>query len=146
MPGATGGRSGAGTGQGLIAALGLYSGDSRVFSQSSGTRDSPADASRAGERLCSGLVLSKAAPTPGAGRATAVQLPHLCMGLWPLPCRTRTLPWASSSSVLQIITSFVLLLSLLLQSPLQLWLGAQRGLTLHQPSSASRCCCLQLAA
>lgn len=60
----------------------------------------------------------------------------LHLGLWSLPCRTRTLPWASSSSVLlQIITSFVLLLSLLLQSPLQPWMGAQRGLS-HSLSPA----------
>lgn len=80
------GRGEAGTGQGLMTALSLHSGDSRVFNQSSGTRDSPAAASRPRERLCSGLVPSKAAPTPGAGRVAAVQLTHLCIwGCGPCP-------------------------------------------------------------
>lgn len=60
-----------------MAALGLCSGDSRVFNQSSGTRDSPANASRPRERLCSGPVPPKAAPSPGAGRKASTQLLHL---------------------------------------------------------------------
>lgn len=98
-----------------MGALGLRSGDSRVFSQSSGTRDSPADASRPRGRLCPGLAPPKAAR---GRRGGSVQLPHLLHG----PARhTRTLPSAIGLGQLcppEIITSFLLLLLLLLlQSP-----------------------------
>lgn len=106
---------GAGQGWGTLGALGLRSGDSRVFSQSSGTRDSPADASRPRGRLCPGLAPPKAAR---GRRGGSVQLPHLLHG----PARhTRTLPSAIGLEQLcppEIITSFLLLLLLLLlQSP-----------------------------
>lgn len=99
-----------------MAALGLRSGDSRVFSQSSGTRDSPADASRPRGRLCPGLAPPKAAR---GRRGGSVQLPHLPHGP---ACHTRTLPSAIGLGQLcppEIITSFLLLLLLvlLLQSP-----------------------------
>lgn len=99
-----------------VAALGLRSGDSRVFSQSSGTRDSPADASRPRGGLCPGLAPPKAARGRQGG---SVQLPHLPHGP---ACHTRTLPSAIGLGQLcppEIITSFLLLLLLLLllQSP-----------------------------
>lgn len=111
-----------------VAALGLRSGDSRVFSQSSGTRDSPADASRCPGRLCPGLAPPKAARGRQGGSA---QFPHLSHGP---TCHTRTLPSAIGLGQLcppEIITSFLLLLLLLLlQSP------SQRHLPRSQPSSA----------
>lgn len=65
------------------AALGLCSGDSRVFHGSSGTRDSPADAPRPSPR-----------PPHHRGRQNRVRAASAPprTGPRPLPCHTRTLP------------------------------------------------------
>lgn len=119
---------GAGRGH-SVAALGLRSGDSRVFSESSGTRDSPADASRLRGGLCPGLAPPKAARGRQGG---SVQLPHLPHGP---ACHTRTLPSAIGLGQLcppEIITSLLLLLLLLLQSPSPpLPRGGPRGISPH---------------
>lgn len=122
-----------------VAALGLRSGDSWVFNQSSGTRDSPAtNASKPRERLFSGLVPPKAAPSPGVGRKASPQLLHLlARGPGPRPVAHAHSPAGSprapaasargSSVLLEIIaSSLLLLLLLLLQSPPQPSGGSQR--------------------
>jgi len=85
-----------------------------------------------GERLCSGPVLPKAAPSPRAGRKASVPLLHLlARGPGPCPVAHAHSPGArpalrqpqpsacGSSALLEIIASFLLLLLLLLQSPPQ---------------------------
>ena len=134
------------------AALGLRSGDSRVFNQSSGTRDSPANASRPrGEALLwastakgcpvsqgpaercprSSCTSSHGAPAPALSHTHTPQRAH--------PPLQQPQPSAcGSSALLEIIASFLLLLLLLLllQSPPRPGEGSQRHLSLPRPSSA----------
>lgn len=124
------------------AALGPRSGDSRVFNQSSGTRDSPANTSRRTSALGRYRQRLPRLPGPAEKRprssctsshgAPAPTLSHTHTPRRARPALQQPQPSAcGSSALLEIIASFLLLL--LLQSPPQPGGGSQR-FSLHPQS------------